>query len=68
MDADMEIESISVEKRQLFQQWSSSLIGMRRRDESHAAMLAALREQQQRMQTIVTELDGFRKLAQKEQV
>ena len=42
-EAHMEIEQISLEKKQLFQQWSSSLIGMRRRDEAHAAMLEALK-------------------------
>ena len=41
-EAQMEIEQINVEKKQLFQQWSSSLIGMRRRDEAHAAMMDAL--------------------------
>ena len=41
-EAQMEIEQINVEKKQLFQQWSSSLIGMRRRDEAHSAMMDAL--------------------------
>jgi len=44
-EASMEIEAITLEKKQLFQQWSSSLIGMKRRDEAHAAMLGALNEQ-----------------------
>ena len=43
LEAHMEIESISLEKKQLYQQWSSSLIGMRRRDEAHSAMNEALR-------------------------
>ena len=42
-EAYMEIESITLEKKQLFQQWNSSLIGMRRRDEAHAAMSEALK-------------------------
>lgn len=37
------LQSINLEKKQLFQQWNSSLIGMRRRDEAHAAMQEALR-------------------------
>ena len=36
-------QAISLEKKQLYQQWNSSLIGMRRRDEAHSAMLEALR-------------------------
>ena len=43
MEAHMEIDAINVEKKQLFQQWNSSLIGMRRRDEAHSAMNEALR-------------------------
>jgi uncharacterized coiled-coil DUF342 family protein len=43
MEAQTEIEAINLEKKQLFQQWSSSLIGMRRRDEAHAAMNEALK-------------------------
>ncbi len=42
-EAHMEIESINLEKKQLFQQWNSSLIGMRRRDEAHSAMMEALK-------------------------
>ena len=43
MEAHMEIDAINMEKKQLFQQWNSSLIGMRRRDEAHSAMNEALR-------------------------
>jgi hypothetical protein len=35
-------QAIGLEKKQLYQQWNSSLIGMRRRDEAHAAMQEAL--------------------------
>ena len=42
-EAHMEIEAINLEKKQLFQQWNSSLIGMRRRDEAHSAMQEALK-------------------------
>ncbi|CAH1795383.1 unnamed protein product, partial [Owenia fusiformis] len=66
-EANMEIESINLEKKQLFQQWSSSLIGMRRRDEAHAAMLEALNQQQQRIMSLETEIDGYKRSIQKEQ-
>jgi coiled-coil domain-containing protein 40 len=66
-EAKSEIESIAVEKKQLFAAWNSALIGMRRRDEAHAAMSEALKEQQQRMLTIEMEIDAFRRLTQKEQ-
>ena len=37
------LQSINLERKQLYQQWNSSIIGMRRRDEAHAAMQEALR-------------------------
>lgn len=39
----MEIEAICLEKKQLLQQWNSSLIGMTRRDEAYSAIQEALR-------------------------
>ena len=36
-------KALQLEKKQLTQQWYSSLIGMRRRDEAFAAMQEALR-------------------------
>lgn len=67
MDAQMEIETINMEKKQLFQQWNSSLIGMRRRDEAHSAMLHALKEQQQRVLTLNTEIEAYKRSISKEQ-
>ena len=42
-EARTEIEAIEVEKKQLYNHWSSSLIGMRRRDEAFAALQEALK-------------------------
>ncbi|XP_046379305.2 coiled-coil domain-containing protein 40-like isoform X2 [Haliotis rufescens] len=67
MEAHMEIEAITLEKKQLFQQWNSSLIGMRRRDEAHSAMQEALNQQQQKILSLETEIEGFKKSIQKEQ-
>ncbi|XP_052261678.1 coiled-coil domain-containing protein 40-like isoform X2 [Dreissena polymorpha] len=67
MEAHMEIEAISLEKKQLYQQWNSSLIGMRRRDEAHAAMMEALNQQQQKVLSLETEIEGYKKSIQKEQ-
>eukprot|EP00057_Strongylocentrotus_purpuratus_P014575 XP_011669049.1 PREDICTED: LOW QUALITY PROTEIN: coiled-coil domain-containing protein 40 [Strongylocentrotus purpuratus] len=66
-DARMEIESINLEKKQLFQQWNSSLIGMRRRDEAHAAMQEALSQQKQHIMSLATEIEGYKKSIMKEQ-
>ncbi|XP_041363110.1 coiled-coil domain-containing protein 40-like [Gigantopelta aegis] len=67
MEANMEIEAIGLEKKQLFQQWSSSLIGMRRRDEAHSAMQEALSEQQRLILSLQTEIEGYKKSINKEQ-
>ena len=40
-----EMETIEFEKKQLMQQWKSSLIGMRRRDEALGATTDAIHEQ-----------------------
>ncbi|XP_077980301.1 coiled-coil domain-containing protein 40-like [Glandiceps talaboti] len=66
-EARMEIESINLEKKHLLQQWHSSLIGMRRRDEAHAAMNEALNQQKQSILSFDTEIDGYKKSIQKEQ-
>ncbi|XP_021370653.1 coiled-coil domain-containing protein 40-like isoform X2 [Mizuhopecten yessoensis] len=66
-EAHMEIEAIGLEKKQLFQQWNSSLIGMRRRDEAHSAMQEALEQQQQKVLSLETEIEGYKKSIFKEQ-
>lgn len=37
------LQAIELEKKDLYQKWNSSLIGMRRRDEAHSAMQKALK-------------------------
>ncbi|CAH3039798.1 unnamed protein product [Pocillopora meandrina] len=66
-EAITEIEALQLEKKQLTQQWYSSLIGMRRRDEAYAAMQEALSLQRQRIQAIETEIEGYRKSISKAQ-
>ncbi|XP_028395247.1 coiled-coil domain-containing protein 40-like [Dendronephthya gigantea] len=66
-EAVTEIEAIELEKKQLYQQWQSSLIGMSRRDEAFAAMQQALNLQKERIKTIETELDGYRNSISKAQ-
>ncbi|RXM36442.1 Coiled-coil domain-containing protein 40 [Acipenser ruthenus] len=66
-EAHMEIEAIAIEKKQLFQQWNSSLIGMRRRDEAYTAMQEALRQSKQLVQSLDTEIEGYKKSITKEE-
>jgi len=67
-EARTETEAITVEKKHLYTAWNSALVGMRRRDEAHVAMSEALREQQQRLLTLEAEMDGIRRMIQKEQL
>ncbi|OCT60402.1 coiled-coil domain-containing protein 40 [Xenopus laevis] len=66
-EACMEIEAIGVEKKQLFQQWNSSLIGMTRRDEAYAAIQEALSLAQQELLSMDTEIEGCKKAVTKEE-
>ncbi|KAJ8364428.1 hypothetical protein SKAU_G00132590 [Synaphobranchus kaupii] len=60
-EAQMEMDSLLVEQKQLLQQWNSSLLGMRRRDEAYAAMQEALRIVRNQVRSLDTEIDGFKK-------
>ncbi|XP_069511299.1 coiled-coil domain-containing protein 40 isoform X2 [Ambystoma mexicanum] len=66
-EACMEIETIIMEKRQLLQQWSSSLIGMSRRDEAFSAIQEALRQAEHQLKSYETEIEGYKKSAMKEE-
>ena len=43
VEAKMETEAIEKEKNKLLQNWSSCLIGMKRRDEAHSQMTQAIK-------------------------
>ncbi|MBN3310411.1 CCD40 protein, partial [Amia calva] len=66
-EAQMEIEALAMERKQLLQQWDSSLIGMRRRDEAHTALLQALQLSRQQLSSLDSELEGYRKSITREQ-
>ena len=52
---------INFQKKQLVQQWKSTLIGMARRDEALQATEDALRKQREQGIAIDQELEGYRK-------
>ncbi|XP_043924009.1 coiled-coil domain-containing protein 40 [Protopterus annectens] len=66
-EAQMEIDAINMEKKQLLQQWNTSLIGMRRRDEAYAAMEEALSQARQQVQSLDTEIEVYKKSIIKEE-
>ena len=55
------MESIRFEKKQLMQQWKSSLIGMQRRDEALQATQEALRKQKEVTVALGAEIIGYKK-------
>ncbi|KAI9221062.1 hypothetical protein BC828DRAFT_382016 [Blastocladiella britannica] len=59
-EANAEMEAIVFEKRQLFHQWKSGLIGMQRRQDVLAAMDVAVRKENERLLTMDTELAGYK--------
>ncbi|XP_063694367.1 coiled-coil domain-containing protein 40-like isoform X3 [Bolinopsis microptera] len=60
-EASLELEAVLLEKKKLLQQWQTSLIGMQRRDEAKAAMNKAVDLQREKIQSMETELNGYRK-------
>ena len=66
-DATKEMETIEFEKKQLMQQWKSSLIGMRRRDEALTATTSAIHEQLDADQNAISEIGGYKKAIRAEQ-
>ena len=66
-DAGSEMETIEFEKKQLMQQWKSSLIGIQRRDEALTATQTAIGEQQEEEKNSRAEIDGYKKAIRGEQ-
>ncbi|XP_010378020.1 coiled-coil domain-containing protein 40 [Rhinopithecus roxellana] len=66
-EACTEIDAICMEKRRILQQWATSLVGMKHRDEAHRAVLEALRECQHQARSIDSEIDAYKKSIMKEE-
>ncbi|XP_076137256.1 coiled-coil domain-containing protein 40 [Alosa pseudoharengus] len=60
-EAQMEMEALEVENKQLMQQWNSSLLGMKKRDEAYTAMQDALSQGSHEVRSLDTEIEGFKK-------
>lgn len=66
-EARLESETLELEKKQLMQNWNSCLIGIRRRDEAQSTMAEAVRLQLQRIDTMNTEMESYKRSIVKEQ-
>ncbi|XP_013361448.1 PREDICTED: coiled-coil domain-containing protein 40 isoform X2 [Chinchilla lanigera] len=66
-EASMEIDAINVEKKHILQQWATSLVGMKNRDEAHRAILEVLRECEHQAKSIDGEIEAYKKSIIKEE-
>lgn len=66
-EALTEMEAINFEKKQLVQQWKTSIIGMQRRDEAMRSTEEALSEQKEALQALDAEIVGYRQNIKKAQ-
>merc|ERR1719230_2504081 len=66
-EASKEMEAIEFEKKQLMQQWRSSLVGMQRRDEALQNVQQALRDQSEADLAIENEIRGLNQSIRQEQ-
>ncbi|XP_078081715.1 coiled-coil domain-containing protein 40 [Mustelus asterias] len=66
-EATTEIEAIGYEKKQLLEEWNSSLIGMQRRDEAYSAMQKAVRQSKHQLDTLKTEMHAYKNFIMKQE-
>ncbi|XP_064891209.1 coiled-coil domain-containing protein 40 isoform X1 [Columba livia] len=66
-EACMEMQAINVEKKRLMNNWSSSLVGMKQRDEAYIATQELLSKYRDELKTLETDINGCRKSIRKEE-
>ncbi|XP_067440355.1 coiled-coil domain-containing protein 40 [Thunnus thynnus] len=66
-EAEMEMESLVMARKQLLQQWNSSLVGMRRRDEAFSTMQETICMVEHQVILLEREIEGYKKSTTEEQ-
>ncbi|XP_053354927.1 coiled-coil domain-containing protein 40-like isoform X2 [Clarias gariepinus] len=66
-EAQLELDSMIVERKQLLQQWNSIVMGMRKRDEAYTTLQEALRSAYDQVRALDTEVEGCRRSITREQ-
>ncbi|KAA8594484.1 hypothetical protein FQN60_011619 [Etheostoma spectabile] len=66
-EAEMEMQYLEMSRKQLLQQWSSSLVGMRKRDEAFSAMQEAVCTIDHQVILLDREIEGYKRLITEEQ-
>ncbi|XP_038633126.1 coiled-coil domain-containing protein 40 isoform X1 [Scyliorhinus canicula] len=66
-EASTEIDAIGYEKKQLLEQWNTSVIGMQRRDEAYSAMQKAVGQSKHQLDTLRTEMHAYKSFIMKQE-
>ncbi|XP_061032279.1 coiled-coil domain-containing protein 40 [Eubalaena glacialis] len=66
-EACTEIDAINMEKKRILQQWATSLVGMKHRDEAHKTIQEALSECQHQVKSMDGELEAYKRSIIKEE-
>ncbi|XP_036053938.1 coiled-coil domain-containing protein 40 isoform X3 [Onychomys torridus] len=66
-EATTEIDIIAVEKKRILQQWTTSLVGMKHRNEAYKTVLDALRECEHQIKSIDGEIEAYKRSIMKEE-
>ncbi|XP_026636252.1 coiled-coil domain-containing protein 40 isoform X2 [Microtus ochrogaster] len=66
-EATTEIDTIVVEKKRILQQWTTSLVGMKHRNEAYRTVLDALRECEHQVKSIDGEIEAYKRSIMKEE-
>ena len=59
--ATTELDVLRLEKKQILQQWNSSLVGMQRRDEALASIQNVKQDNQDKLNTMCTEMSSYKR-------
>ncbi|KAL6038043.1 hypothetical protein STEG23_019384, partial [Scotinomys teguina] len=66
-EAITEIDTIAVEKKRILQQWTTSLVGMKHRNEAYRTVLDALRECEHQIKSMDGEIEAYKRSIMKEE-
>ncbi|XP_053354845.1 coiled-coil domain-containing protein 40-like [Clarias gariepinus] len=66
-EAQLELDTMIVERKQLLQHWNSIVMGMKKRDEAYTTLQEALRSADDQVRALDTEVEGCRRSITREQ-
>ncbi|CAO2646291.1 Coiled-coil domain-containing protein 40 [Lemmus lemmus] len=66
-EATTEIDTIAMEKKRILQQWTTSLVGMKHRNEAYRTVLDAFRECEHQVKSIDGEIEAYKRSIMKEE-